>query len=59
MRKGTVVGMVIVVGLLIVLKMFQDSIPRITDPLSNIIVLTIFVLLAIIYGISQLRKVSK
>lgn len=56
MRKGRVIGVVMMVGLVILLKVFQHSIPRITNLLSNIIMLTIFVLLAIIYGTFRLRK---
>ncbi|MBE1554682.1 hypothetical protein [Sporosarcina limicola] len=59
MKKATVAGIIIGIGLLIFLKVFQNSIPRITDPLTNIIVLTGFVLSAIIYGVSQLRKNNK
>ncbi|MCG7336099.1 hypothetical protein MHZ95_12575 [Sporosarcina sp. ACRSM] len=56
MSKAAVAGMIIGIGLLILLKVFQDSIPRITDPLTNILILIGFVLFAIIYGVSQLRK---
>ena len=59
MSKPTVAGMIIGIGLLILLKVFQDSIPRITDPLMNILILIGFVLFAIIYGVSQLRKNMK
>lgn len=54
MKKGTVIG--ISIGVLVLLKVFQDSIPRITDPLTNIIVFTGLVLSSIIYGVSRLRK---
>ncbi|MFC5591408.1 hypothetical protein ACFPRA_21205 [Sporosarcina soli] len=59
MSKATVAGIIIGIGLLILLKVFQDSIPRITDPLTNILILIGFVLLAIIYGVSRLRKNKK
>ena len=58
-EKRTVAGIIISIGLLILLKVFQHSIPRITDPLTNYIILTSFILFAIIYGASQLRKSNK
>ncbi|WP_313894500.1 hypothetical protein [Psychrobacillus sp.] len=59
MKKATVVGVIIGIGLLVLLKVFQDSIPRIRDPLTNYIILIGFVLFAIIYGASRLRKANK
>ncbi len=59
MSKATVAGIIIGIGLLVLLKVFQDSIPRITDPLTNKLILIGFVLFAIIYGVSQLRKNKK
>ncbi|MEK5070024.1 hypothetical protein [Sporosarcina sp. FSL K6-1508] len=56
MKKVTVFGIIIGIGLLVLLKVFQHSIPRISDPLANYTILTGFVLIAIIYGASQLRK---
>lgn len=56
MKKSTAVGIIIGIGVLILLKIFQDSIRRINDPLTNIIVFASFVLLLIIYGVSRLRK---
>ncbi len=56
MRKATVVGIIIGIGLLVVLKVFQHSIPRNSDPLSNTLILIGFILFGIIYGASQLRK---
>lgn len=56
MKKSTAVEIIIGIGVLILLKIFQDSIPRINDPLTNIIVFIGFVLLLIIYGVSRLRK---
>ena len=59
MKKGTVIGISIGIGVLVLLKVFQDSIPRITDPLTNIIVFTGLVLSSIIYGVSRSRKNNK
>ena len=59
MKKGTVIGISIGIGALVFLKVFQDSIPRITDPLTNIIVFMGLVVSSIIYGVSRTRKSSK
>jgi len=59
MKKATIAGIAIGIGLLVLLKVFQNSIPRINDPLTNIIVFIGFVLFAIIYGTSRLRKNRK
>ncbi|WP_438347055.1 hypothetical protein ACP8HI_15140 [Paenibacillus sp. FA6] len=56
MKKVTFAGIIFAIGLLVLLKVFQNSIPRISDPLTNILVIIGFVLFAIIYGASQLRK---
>jgi len=59
MKKATVAGLIIGIGLLVLLKLFQDSIPRISDPLTNYIILTGFVLIVIIFGATRLRKNKK
>lgn len=59
MPKATVFGIIIGIGVLIILKVFQDSIPRNSDPLSNKLIIIGFVVFAIFYGLSQLRKKSK
>lgn len=56
MKKVTIVGIICAVGLFVLLKFFQNSIPKINDPLTNIIVFIGFVIFAVIYGVSQLRK---
>lgn len=38
------------------LKIFQDSIPKINEPITNIFVLVVFVISAVIYGVSRIRK---
>lgn len=48
----------IVILFVILLKIFQDSIPRITEPITNTVVLVGFVILAIVVGISQLTRSS-
>ena len=59
MKKATVGGLIIGIGLLVLLKVFQHSIPRISDPLTNYIILIGFVLLVIIFGATRLRKSTK
>lgn len=59
MKKGVIAGIIIGIGLLVLLKVFQSSVPRISDPLTNIIVFTGFALCLIIYGISRLRREKK
>ena len=56
MKKVTIAGIVFAVGLLVLLKVFQNSIPRINDPITNILVFIGFVIFAIIYGVTQFRK---
>lgn len=58
MKKVSILGVIFVVGLLILLKVFQDSIPRISDPTTNILILLLFVIFASIYGLSKVRKRS-
>lgn len=56
MKKGAVFGIIFAVVFVILLKVFQNSIPRISEPITNTIVLVGFVVLAMIIGISQLLK---
>ncbi|MFJ7933325.1 hypothetical protein [Sporosarcina sp. NPDC096371] len=59
MRIATVVSIVIGIGMLVLLKVFQDSIPRNSDPQSNVLILIGFVLFVMIYGASRLRQNRK
>lgn len=59
MKKGSIIGVVFVVVLLVVLKVFEDEIPKISDPLTNVLVLVLFGIFAVVYGISQMRKKVK
>lgn len=58
MKKSSIIGVICVVGLLILLKMLGvgSSMMRISDPLSNKIILIGAGILALLYGITQLRK---
>ncbi|WP_342512411.1 hypothetical protein MKY34_17575 [Sporosarcina sp. FSL K6-1522] len=56
MKKTAVIGIIIGIGLVVLLKVFQSSIPRISDPLTNYIILIGFVFFIIIFGGAQLRK---
>ncbi|CAI6017732.1 hypothetical protein PAECIP112173_00128 [Paenibacillus sp. JJ-100] len=59
MKQVSIVGIILTVGLLVLLKVFQDSIPRINEPITNILIFIGFVIFAIFYGASQLRKKNK
>lgn len=59
MKQVSIVGIILTVGLLVLLKVFQDSIPRINEPITNILIFIGFVIFAILYGASQLRKKNK
>lgn len=56
MKQVSIIGIVLAVGVLILLKIFQDSIPRIDEPITNILVFVGFVTFAIITAMSQVRK---
>lgn len=56
MKKTAVIGIIIGIGLVVLLKIFQSSIPRISDPLTNYMVLIGFALFVIIFGRAQLRR---
>lgn len=56
MKQVSIFGMVLTLGVLIFLKVFQDSIPRINDPITNVLVFVGFVTFGIIYVISKMRK---
>ena len=58
MKKEAIFGIIFVILFVILLKIFQDSIPRITEPITNTVVLVDFVILAIVVGISQLTRSS-
>jgi len=59
MKQVSIIGIIFTVGLLVFLKIFQDSIPRINEPITNILIFIGFVIFAIIYGASQLKKKNK
>ncbi|MNF07232.1 hypothetical protein D3C80_2073690 [compost metagenome] len=56
MKAISIIGIIFTVGVFIVLKIFEDSIPKITEPITNISILVGFVIFAVIYGISRIRK---
>lgn len=56
MKQIPIIGVIFVVVLVVLLKVFEDSIPRIGDPLTNILVLVLFGIVAVVYGVSQIRK---
>jgi len=58
MKKETTVVIFFVI-IFLILKVFEDSIPKITDPLTNILVLIAFFIFTIIYGALKPRKKSE
>ena len=58
MKPVSIIGVIFVVVLVVLLKVFEDSIPRISDPTTNILVLLLFVVFASVYGLSKVRKRS-
>lgn len=56
MKQVSILGIILTVGVLIFLKVFQGSIPRINDPITNILVFVGFVTFVTIYVVSKIRK---
>ncbi|MBD7967328.1 hypothetical protein [Paenibacillus gallinarum] len=57
MKHVSIKGVIFVV-IVVLLKVFQDAIPRINDPTTNIIVFLLFVIFVSVYGLSKVRKSS-
>lgn len=57
MKQLSILGIVFTVGVLILLKVFQNSIPRINDSITNLLVFVGFATFVIIYVFSKIRKV--
>lgn len=53
MKHVSIIGIIFTVGLLVFLKVFQDSTPRISEPITNTLVFIGVVIFAIIYGMSK------
>ncbi|MFA1821718.1 hypothetical protein ACDX78_16310 [Virgibacillus oceani] len=56
MKQVSIIGIIFTVGLLVFLKVFQDAIPRISEPITNTLVFAGVVIFGVIYGVSQIRK---
>jgi len=56
MKQVSIIGIIFTVGVLIFLKTFQNSIPRINEPITNMLIFIGFIIFAILYGISRIRK---
>lgn len=56
MKQVSILGIILTVGVLILLKVFQDSIPRINNPITNILVFVGFVICVTLYVVSKIRK---
>jgi len=59
MSKVKIAKIVIVLGILILLKISFGSITRISEPISNAIVLGGFLIFTIFFGISELKKIEE
>lgn len=57
MKHVPIKGVIFVV-IVVLLKLYQDEIPRIYDPTTNIIVFLLFVIFVSVYGFSKVRKSS-
>ena len=56
MDKGTIAKIVITLGMLIFLKFFINPIPKISEPITNIVVFAGFLIAAIYMGLSEFKK---
>ncbi|MGE7021047.1 hypothetical protein [Solibacillus cecembensis] len=56
MNKMKVAVIIFMLGLLVFLKIYLNSIPRISEPISNIVVFLGFLIAAIIFGMSKLKE---
>jgi hypothetical protein len=56
MKAKVIIGIILMAGAFICFKIFEDSIPKINEPITNIVVFVGFVTFAIVYGLSQIRK---
>ncbi|WP_062200479.1 hypothetical protein [Massilibacterium senegalense] len=59
MKQVSIIGVIFTVGVLVFLKVFQDSVPRISEPISNTLVIFGFIIFVVLYGISQMKKNNK
>ena len=56
MKPLAIIGIILTLGLVVILKIFQVPIPKNNEPITNISVLVIMVIFAVIYVISIIRK---
>ncbi|MGE7674432.1 hypothetical protein ACQKMV_12730 [Lysinibacillus sp. NPDC094403] len=56
MKQVSIIGIIFTLVILIFLKIFQETIPRVNEPITNIIVFVGLVFFTIIYGMSRIRK---
>ncbi|WP_042147386.1 hypothetical protein [Paucisalibacillus sp. EB02] len=57
MKQVPIIGVIFTVGVLVLLKVFQDEIPRIDEPITNTLVFLGFVIFGVLYGISKMKKI--
>ncbi|WP_138918967.1 hypothetical protein [Ornithinibacillus scapharcae] len=56
MKHVSIIGIILTVGTLVLLKVFQDSIPRISEPITNVLIFIGFLIFSIIYGVSHMKN---
>lgn len=59
MKRLPITKIFFMVGLLVFLKLFQDFVPRISEPKINLLVFIGVIIFFIIFGISQIRASGK
>ncbi|WP_330949501.1 hypothetical protein [Virgibacillus sp. MG-45] len=56
MKQGSIIGVIFTIGILVLLKVIEDSIPKIDEPITNTLVFLGFIIFGGLYGISQMKK---
>lgn len=59
MKQVSIIGIIFTVGVLVIFKVFQDSIPRINEPITNTLFFLGFIIFGVLYGLSQMKKNKK
>lgn len=56
MDKGTIAKIVIFLGILILIKLLMNPVPKISEPITNAVVFAGFLIFAIYMGLSEFKK---